>query len=104
MILAGFVAQPVLAAWLIALALGASMFTLGASWSTCQDIGGNHAGVVSAAMNTSGQIGSVISPLMVTFLLGRLGDWNAPLLVMGGLFLMGALCWGLIDPHKRIFE
>jgi len=104
MILAGLVTQPALAAWLIAVALGASMFTLGASWSTCLDIGGRHAGVVSAAMNTSGQIGSVISPLMVTFLLNRLGDWNAPLLVMGGLFLVGAVCWWLIDAHKPVFD
>jgi hypothetical protein len=41
---------------------------------------------------------------MVTFLLGRFGNWNIPLFVMGGLFLMGALCWGLIDPRKRIFD
>jgi MFS-type transporter involved in bile tolerance (Atg22 family) len=60
--------------------------------------------VVSAAMNTSGQVGSILSPLMVTFLLGRFGNWNIPLFVMGGLFLMGALCWGLIDPRKRIFD
>lgn len=104
MITAGLVTGPVLAAWLIAIAVGASMFTLGASWSTCLDIGGSHAGVVSAAMNTSGQIGSVLSPFMVTFLLARLGDWNLPLYVMGGLFLMGAFCWGLIDPRQRIFE
>ncbi len=92
MILAAVVPQPVLAASLIALAVGASMFTLGASWSTCLDIGGNHAGVVSAAMNTSGQISSVLSPLMVTFLLSRYGDWNTPLFVMGGLYLVGAIC------------
>ena len=104
MILAGVVAHPALAAWLIAVALGASMFTLGASWSTCLDIGGSHAGVVSAAMNTSGQIGSVLSPLLVTFLLRELGSWDAPLLVMGGLFLLGAISWGFVDPRKRIFE
>lgn len=104
MITAGLVTGPVLAAWLIAIAVGASMFTLGASWSTCLDIGGSHAGVVSAAMNTSGQIGSVLSPFLVTFLLARLGDWNLPLYVMGGLFLMGAFCWGLIDPRQGIFE
>ena len=104
MILAALVQQPVLAACLIALAVGASMFTLGASWSTCLDIGGNHAGVVSAAMNTSGQIGSVLSPLMVTFLLKHFGDWNAPLFVMGGVYLVGALCWGLVNPRNRIFD
>lgn len=89
---------------LIAVAVGASMFTLGAAWGTCLDIGGSHAGVVSATMNTSGQISSVLSPLMVTYLLGRFGDWNAPLYVMGGLFLFGAVCWCFIDPRRRVFE
>jgi hypothetical protein len=37
-------------------------------------------------------------------LLSRLGDWNAPLFVMGGLFLGGALCWTLIDPREKIFD
>ncbi len=104
MILAGLVPHPQLAATLIAVAVSASMFTLGASWSTCLDIGGNHAGVISAAMNTSGALSSVFSPIMVTWLLGQFGEWNIPLYVMGGLFLMGAVCWGLIDPRKRIFE
>lgn len=104
MLLATVAGHPQLAAGLIALALAASMFTLGAAWGTCLDIGGNHAGVVSAAMNTSGQISSVLSPLMVTFLLGRFGDWNAPLYVMGGLFLFGAVCWCFIDPRRRVFE
>lgn len=104
MIFAGLAHQPMLAATLIALAVAASMFTLGSSWSTCLDIGGNHAGVVSAAMNTSGALSSVLSPLMVTLLLRLYGDWNIPLYVMGGLFLMGAVCWCLIDPRKRIFD
>ena len=75
---------------MIAVAVAASMFTLGAAWGTCLDIGGNHAGVVSAAMNTSGQVGSVLCPIVVTWLKqNRYGDWNAPLYLMGGLFLIG---------------
>ncbi len=104
MILAGVIPQPVLAAGPIAVALGTILFTLGASWSTRLDIGSSHAGVVSATMNTVGQIGSVLSPLMVTFLLKRFGDWNLPLFVMGELFLVGAACWGLVNPHNRIFD
>lgn len=103
MILATTVPQPQLAAWLIAIALAASMFTLGAAWSTCIDIGGNHTGVVGAAMNTSGQIGSVISPLLVVWLQKHY-DWNAPLLCIGGLFLMGAVAWLFINPNKKVFE
>ncbi len=95
--------QPVLAATLIAAAVGASMFTLAPAWGTCQDIGGNDAAVVSAAMNTSGQVSSILSPLMVTFLLARFGDWNAPLIVMGALFLLGGAAWTRIDPRQRVF-
>ena len=29
---------------------------------------------------------------------------NLPLFVMGGLFLVGAVCWGLINPRKKIFD
>ncbi len=105
MIGAALVPHPQLAATLIAAAVAASMFTLGASWSTCLDVGGNHAAVVSAAMNTSGALSSVVSPLMVTWLLKHFANnWNMPLFVMGGLFLVGAVCWGLINPQKKIFD
>ena len=96
--------QAMLAAVLISVALGASMFTLGAAWSTCQDIGGTHAGVVSAAMNTSGQIGALLCPMVVTFLHKTYHDWNAPIFLMGGLFLMGAVGWCFVNPNQRIFE
>ena len=33
----------------------------------------------------------------------RTGDWNAPLFVMGGVFLVGALAWCFIDPRRPIF-
>ncbi len=96
--------QPLLAGVLIAVATAASMFALGAAWGTCLDIGGNHAGVVSAAMNTSGQIGAVLSPPLVTYLAARFADWNAPLYLIGGLFFFGAVCWCFVDPRRRVFE
>ena len=96
--------DPHLAIGLISLAVAATMFTLGATWGTCLDIGGPHVGVVSAAMNTAGQIGSFFSPLLVTWLLAKYGDWNVPVLAIGGLFLAGAACWCVIDPRDRVFE
>jgi ACS family glucarate transporter-like MFS transporter len=103
MILAAYVAQPVLAAVFLSLAVAAAMFTLGAAWGTCLDIGGEHVGVVSAAMNTAGQVASIPSPLLVTFLVSRFNDWNAPLYVMGAFFAFGAANWLLIDPRKPVF-
>lgn len=104
MISAAFVHHPIAAICLISAAVASTMFTLGATWSTCIDIGGRHVSVVSAAMNTAGQIGSFFCPPLVTALLAHYGDWNAPVLAIGGLFLFGALCWCVIDPRDRVFE
>jgi len=103
MLVAATTASGIAAACGIAVAVAASMFTLGAAWGTCLDIGGDHAGVVSAAMNTSGQVGSILCPPMVIWLKNQSGDWNAPLLLIGGLFLVGALGWALIDPRRKVF-
>ena len=98
-----FTTNPILAIALISLAVTATMFTLAASWAICLDIGGEHPGVVSATMNTAGQIGSIFSPLLVTWLLARGGNWDAPVLAIGALFFMGAACWCLVDPRDRVF-
>ena len=98
------VQNPVIAAILIAVAVAACMFTLGAAWGVCIDIGGNHSGVVSAAMNTAGQVGGFLSPLVVTYIVERYHVWSAPIYLMAGLFLIGAIAWLAIDPRERVFQ
>jgi MFS family permease len=80
------------------------MFTLGAQWSSCQDIGGAHVGVISAIMNTTGQIGAIFGPPAVTGLLAHYGTWNAPVLAIGSIFLIAASCWFFIDPNHKVFD
>ena len=104
MIAATQVHNPIAAICLISLAVTATMFTLGAMWSTCQEIGGAHVGVVGAVMNTAGQLGAIGGPPMVTYLLARFGDWNAPVLAIGGLFVVGATMWLIVDPRDKVFE
>ena len=91
--------NPVPAAVLISLAGASSNFLLGAAWGTCIDIGGNHSGVLSAAMNTSGQIGGIISPILLAFVVQQFASWSSPLYLTGVLYLLGALCWVWIDPR-----
>ena len=55
-------------------------------------------------MNNSGQVGSFFCPPLVTALLAGTGDWNVPVLAIGGLFLGGALCWCFINPRDRVFD
>lgn len=94
---------PVTAAVFIALATASCMLTTAPAWGVCVDIGREHSAVVSATMNTAGQIGSIVSPLVVAYSVKWFADWNLPLYLLGGLFLVGAACWLVIDPEKPVF-
>jgi ACS family glucarate transporter-like MFS transporter len=94
----------VTAAVLIGLGGASSNFLLGSAWGTCLDIGGRRAGAVSAAMNTSGQVGAIFSPVLVAFVVQRFSTWSAPLYLTGVLFLFGATCWMGVDPTKPVSD
>ena len=95
---------PVVAAALIALATGMTMFTLGAAWGTVIEIGRNHVGVVGATMNSVGNLAAMLNPLIVAYSVQWFGNWNLPLYLMGILFFVGAVCWTLIDPERPVFS
>ena len=84
------------------MAAGGLSFLLGAAWGTCIDIAGDNAGVVSACMNTAGQVGGMLSPVILGFVLHRWSNWAAPLYVTGVLLIGGALCWVFIDPRRKV--
>ena len=90
--------DPILAAVLISLAGAASNFLLGAAWGTCIDIGGRNSGALSAAMNTAGQVGGFLSPIILAYL----GNYTYALLLTGILYIGGAFCWLLIDPQRNL--
>ena len=95
------VADGRLAGILIAVAGALSMFTLAPSWATAIDLGGANAAVLSATMNTAGQVGGMLSPLVLAYLVETYGDWSLPLKVLSGLYLMAAIQWLLIHPTRR---
>jgi MFS-type transporter involved in bile tolerance (Atg22 family) len=55
-------------------------------------------------MNTSGQVGSILSPILVAAVVAKFSNWSAPLYLAGVLFLLGALCWLWVDPTKPVSE
>jgi MFS transporter, ACS family, glucarate transporter len=85
-------------ALLIALSGAGASFLLGSCWGVCQDIAGPHAGLVAGCMNTAGQIGAVLSPIILPYFKSA----AIPLCIAGGLYLAGALCWLFIDPTRHI--
>jgi MFS family permease len=94
---------PILAATLIAVATGMTMFTLGAAWGTVIEVGRNQVGVVGATMNSVGNLAAMLNPLIVAYSVQWFGSWNLPLYLMGALFLLGTVCWTLIDPTEPVF-
>ena len=95
--------EPVTAAVLIAVAVASCMLTTAPSWSTCVDIGGEHSATVSATMNTAGQIAAIVSSPVVGYSVAWFNDWNLPFRLLGGLFLLGAVCWLFVDPRQAVF-
>jgi MFS family permease len=100
---AAMATEPVTAAVLIALAAATCMLTTATSWSTCVDIGREHSATVSATMNTAGQIAAMASAPVVGYSVKWFGDWNMPFWLLGGLFVVGAVCWLFIDPRRPVF-
>lgn len=84
------------------LAFGGLELTVGVSWAIPLDIAGDFAGSAAALMNSVGNIGSAISPLLLSFLVTGFG-WNVPFLVASALCVVGMIIYTRIDASKRIF-
>ena len=85
--------DPQLAAIMLAGAFAMSMIPIGAHWASAIEIGKEHAGVLSATMNTTGQLGSISSPLVAAYLVQHYSNWALPLYVMAGLYACSAVMW-----------
>ena len=96
------VASPVLKAVLIAMALASADLALGACWAVPIDIAPNHAGVITGFMNTLGNIGGLIGPLVVGIAVDRWHSWTFPFYITALVYTCGALAWLAIDPTRPV--
>jgi ACS family glucarate transporter-like MFS transporter len=87
---------------LIAIGGACSMLTLAPAWATAVDVGGNHAGVTAGLMNTVGQVGGILSPLVLAYLVDATNNWNIPLMVLAGIYAMAGVAWLAINPDQRV--
>jgi cyanate permease len=95
-----FVLDARTAGFLIAVGGALSMFTLAPAWSTAIELGGRNSAVLSATMNTAGQVGGILSPIVLAYIVDTIGDWNMPLQILAGLYFMAAVCWAFIHPDR----
>ena len=91
-----------MSAYLFAVAAGLATFGVAPAWAACLDIGGGHAGVVTGAMNTFGNLGGTAMPLLMGFCLDRWASWNASLVTVAFFYLVSAACWLGIKSDEKI--
>ena len=93
----------VASAILFSLGAACSMFTLGATWSALMAISGRYTGTIGAVMNSASQVGSVLSPIVLSWVVGRYADWKIPIYIIGGLYVIAAAAWLFLDSEREIF-
>ena len=96
------VSSPIAKATLLALALGSADFALGACWAVCLDVGAGHAGVITGFMNTFGNLGGLIGPLVIGIAVDRWHSWTFPFYVTALVYAAGAAAWLAIEPDRGL--
>ena len=104
MIPGAMVDNPYMAVFYLACSLFGLEMAVGVYWAVCLDVGHEYAGTVSGMMNTVGNIGSALSPLVFGGILQYTGSWVYPFVVASTILVVGALLWLKVDPELSVAE
>jgi len=89
----------------ITIGLGAMDLMLPVAWSICVDMGGEHSGTISGAMNMAGQVGSLISSVAFGYWVEWWGSYDRALMPLAAMLLISGCLFATIDPaHKLLPE
>ena len=96
------VEPPIVRAVLLAFALASADLALGACWAVPLDIAAEHAGVVTGFMNTFGNLGGLVGPMVIGLAVDRWHSWTFPFYVTAAIYASGGIAWLAIDPDQPI--
>jgi hypothetical protein len=81
---------------------GAITFQQSGVFGVCLDIGHEHAGAMVGLMNTSSQVGGLLSSVAYGYIVARFGSYDAPFVPMAALLFLGSLLWLKIDASEEL--
>jgi sugar phosphate permease len=102
--LASLAADPWTCVALITAGLGVMNAMLPVSWSLSVDLGREHSGAVSGAMNTAGQIGSFLSSVAFGYMVQGFGSYDRALLCLAFMLVLGGVLFAFINPGASISD
>lgn len=100
---AELIADVTLSVSVISVAAFCASFGGVSGYVVAMDFGGRRVATVFSIMNTCGNIGAAVFPLVVGWLVQRSGNWNLMLFVFAGIFAVDAICWALLNPKAPLF-
>ncbi|MFO0820223.1 MAG: MFS transporter [Pirellulales bacterium] len=93
--------------WWVVTCFALAMGALGASespfWVAGVELGGRRGGLSAAILNTVGNAGGLVAPIVTPLFSERFG-WQWGLAVASVLCLLGAVLWPWIDPERDRFQ
>src|ERR1051325_7157241 len=95
---AGLTSDAWTAVWLLAAGLGVMNGMLPVSWSLAVDLGREHSGAVSGAMNTAGQLGSFLSSVAFGYMVQSFGSYDRALLPLAFMLVVSGSTFALNKP------
>jgi MFS family permease len=87
---------------LLSLVYGAITFQQSGVFGVCLDIGRKHAGSMVGLMNTSAQVGGLLSSVAYGYIVEHFGSYDAPFVPMAALLGLGTLLWFTIDASTEL--
>ena len=84
----------------LAAGLGVMNGMLPVSWALSVDLGKEHAGAISGAMNTAGQVGSFLSSVAFGYMVESFGSYDRAILPLAFMLLVSGAVFALIRPPE----
>jgi ACS family glucarate transporter-like MFS transporter len=97
-----WVSDPFAAVAVISLGVFLSGLAGPAAYAMTIDLGGNHVRTVFASMNMAGNIGAILFPVLVSWLVRMFNSWDVVLVIFVLVYVAAALCWLGIDVNRKI--
>ena len=94
-----YIKDPLLAMLSMGMASFCNDLTMPGSWTTCMDVGGKYAGTLSGTMNMAGNLGGVLSPIVIAYILSQSNNnWALTFYVSAAVYFAGIFFWLALDP------
>jgi len=104
MFLAAFIPGKMAVFVFLSLCFGIFDLMLPSAWALCIDLGKRHAGTISGAMNTAGNIGGFCCGILFGELVQQSGNYNLPLYMIAVMLIISAVLFAFINPEKPIIK